>query len=70
VLKQNLYPKAKKHWVLRPKGQFHKEDKLEPIERVSFKDCRFWECLNDLPEEEREEILMKRKIYKLREGGW
>ena len=47
-----------------------KEDKLESIERVSFKDCRFRECLNDLPEEEREEILRKRKIYKLKEGGW
>ena len=47
-----------------------KEDKLESIERVSFKDCRFRECLDGLLEDEKEEILRKRKIYKLREGGW
>ena len=46
------------------------EDKLEPIERVSFKDCHFWECLDGLPEEEKEEIFTKRKIYKLKEGGY
>ena len=67
MLKQKTYIPNLEDWVLRPEDQF---DKLEPIERVSFKDCRFWECLNDLPEEEKEEILRKRKIYKLREGGW
>ena len=44
--------------------------RIAPIERIKAEECRFGECLDNLPEEEKEEILMKRKIYKLREGGY
>ena len=50
--------------------ELFKNKRIAPIERVSFKDCHFWECLDGLPEEEKEEILRKRKIYRLKEGGW
>ena len=51
--------------------ELFKNKRIAPIERISFKDCHFWECLDNLPEDEKEKIKQTRLLYKIQGmGSW
>lgn len=43
---------------------------LEPIKKITEKDCQFDLSLNDLSEEEKENLIKIRIKYKIQKNGW
>ena len=42
-----------------------------PIERIKIEECRLDECLDNLPEDEKEKIKQTRLLYKIQGmGSW
>lgn len=45
--------------------------RIAPIERIKAEECRFGECLDNLPEDEKEKIKQTRLLYKIQGmGSW